>query len=211
MAIGRAEFALRVCPLVPDADAVFVQPVHIGVAAQEPEQFVDHRFHVHLFGRDHRKPGGQVEAHLMAEDRDRASARAVAFLDPVLEHSFHQFVILAHTAFARFVCHILGAIGPGFLSGTAPSIINSQRLYRCCRLRPTMAINGCVISGPDPGAVPGASTIRSRTGTKGFPAFVVGAKQDRRTCKDRLFARYGIRRYRANRTGANDNAMALAA
>ena len=71
--------------------------------------------------------------------------------------------------------------------------------------QPAMAINGFVISGPDPGAVPGAST------TSPFRWVFVGAKQDRRTCKGCPFARYGIRRYRAIRTGANDNQMALAA
>jgi len=40
-----------------------------------------------------------------------------------------------------------------------------------------MAINGCVISGPDPGAVPGASTIAIDE------IAAAGAKQDRRTCK----------------------------
>jgi len=47
-----------------------------------------------------------------------------------------------------------------------------------------MAINARAISGSDPGAVPGASTK--------FPSFsgtVLGAKQDRRTCKDDAFAR----------------------
>jgi len=39
-----------------------------------------------------------------------------------------------------------------------PSKIYLRSLYREGRVKPTMAINGCVISGPDPGAVPGAST-----------------------------------------------------
>jgi len=72
-----------------------------------------------------------------------------------------------------------------------------------------MAINGHVISGPDPGAVPGASTkCPSKRKLGRVP---VGAKQDRRTCKGGSFSRYGIRRYRAVRIGANDDEMALAA
>ena len=38
------------------------------------------------------------------------------------------------------------------------SILNLQRLYKACPGNRTMAINGCVISGLDPGAVPGVST-----------------------------------------------------
>src|SRR5260370_2947942 len=39
-----------------------------------------------------------------------------------------------------------------------PSIVYPQALYREGPGNRTMAINGLVISGPDPGAVPGAST-----------------------------------------------------
>jgi len=57
---------------------------------------------------------------------------------------------------------------------------------------------------------PGGGTRRLHHMPARGRAFV-GAKQDRRTCKGIPFSRYGIRRYRANRTGANDNEMALAA
>ena len=51
-----------------------------------------------------------------------------------------------------------------------PSLLDPQRLYRACRGNSTMAINGCVISGPDPGAVPGASTRgqTERADSQGF-------------------------------------------
>jgi len=48
----------------------------------------------------------------------------------------------------------------------------------------TMAINARVISGSDPGAVPGGSTNLTGHWTVGE-----GPKQDRRTCKDDAFAR----------------------
>ena len=37
-AVDRAELAVLVGPLVPDRDAVLLQPAHVRVAAQEPEE-----------------------------------------------------------------------------------------------------------------------------------------------------------------------------
>jgi hypothetical protein len=36
IAVHRPQLAVLVGPLVPDADAAFLQPFHVGVAAQEP-------------------------------------------------------------------------------------------------------------------------------------------------------------------------------
>ena len=78
IAIDRAQFAIRVGPFVPDGDAMLLQPMHIGLAAQEPEQLIDDGFQVHFLGGDQGKAVGQIEAHLMAEDGARAGAGAVA-------------------------------------------------------------------------------------------------------------------------------------
>ena len=43
-----------------------------------------------------RKAARQIEAHLMAEDRARADAGAVALFDALGEHAFHQIEVLAH-------------------------------------------------------------------------------------------------------------------
>ena len=98
MAIDRAEFAIGVGPFVPDGDAAFLQPAHIGVAAEEPEQLVDDGLHMQLLGGDQRKAVREIEAHLVAEDRKRAGAGAVAFFHARLEHRLHEVVILAHLA-----------------------------------------------------------------------------------------------------------------
>ena len=95
-AVDRAELAVCVGPLVPDRDAVLVEIADVGVAAQEPEQLVDDRFEVQLLGGDEREAGTEVEAHLVAEDRQRAGAGAVALLRAVGEHMFHQVEVLAH-------------------------------------------------------------------------------------------------------------------
>jgi hypothetical protein len=82
-AIDRSEIAVRIGPFVPDGDAVLLQIADIGVAAQEPDQLVDDRFQVQLLGRDQRKALGEVEAHLVAEHRERAGAGAVVLADAV--------------------------------------------------------------------------------------------------------------------------------
>ena len=44
LAVDRAEIAALVGPFVPDAHAVLLQIFDVGVAGQEPQQFVDDRF-----------------------------------------------------------------------------------------------------------------------------------------------------------------------
>ena len=43
-----------------------------------------------------RKAVGEIEAHLMAEHRQRAGAGAVALLHALAEDAFHQVEVLAH-------------------------------------------------------------------------------------------------------------------
>ena len=54
-AIDAAQVAVLVRPLVPDRHAMLVQVFEVGVAAQEPEQFINDRFDVELLGREQRK------------------------------------------------------------------------------------------------------------------------------------------------------------
>src|SRR6056297_1225769 len=49
-----------------------------------------------LLGRDQRKAIGQIEAHLMAEDRERARAGPVTFLVALVENAAQKRVILLH-------------------------------------------------------------------------------------------------------------------
>ena len=66
-----------------------------------------------------------------------------------------------------------------------------------------MAINAHEINGPDPGAVPGGSTMTSSDKR-------MGPKQDRRTRKGAGFRPVGYRRTGPNRTIANDNRAPVA-
>jgi len=57
--------------------AVLLQIAHVGIPVQEPQQLVDDGPQVQLLGGQQRKTRRQVEAHLVAEDRERARARPV--------------------------------------------------------------------------------------------------------------------------------------
>ncbi|BCI71056.1 hypothetical protein SPKIRA_18860 [Sphingomonas paucimobilis] len=96
LAIDGAEVARLVRPFVPDAHLLLLQPADIGVAAQEPEQFDDDRAQMQLLGGQDGKTLGQIEAHLVAEDRQRAGAGAVHLLHTLGQHPVHEVEILAH-------------------------------------------------------------------------------------------------------------------
>ena len=96
VAVDRAEVAVLVGPFIPDVDAVFLEIGDIGVAFQEPQQFVDDGLQMQLLGRQDRKAIGQIEPHLMAEDRARAGARPVAAVRSGLHHMTQEVEILFH-------------------------------------------------------------------------------------------------------------------
>ena len=116
-AIDRAEIAIGVGPFVPDRDAVVPEIFDVGVAFEKPQQLVHDRLQRQLLGCQHRKSGGQIEAHLMAEDRQRAGSGAVVFLRAVGEDSFEQIVILIHDV--TYEPSVQGQLTPD-LPSTAP-------------------------------------------------------------------------------------------
>ena len=98
VAVDGPEVAVGVGPLVPDRDAAVLQPLDVGVAAQEPQQLGEHRPGVHLLGGHEREALGEVEAHLVAEDAAGAGAGAVALLRPVVEDPLEEVEVLLHAA-----------------------------------------------------------------------------------------------------------------
>ena len=96
VAVDRPEVAVVVGPLVPDRDAALLQPAHVGVAAQEPQQLADDRAQVQPLGRDHREALGEVEAHLVAEHAAGARAGAVGLVDTGRHDVVEQVEVLAH-------------------------------------------------------------------------------------------------------------------
>src|SRR5579872_7495343 len=81
--------------------AVIPEVFDVGVAFEEPQQLVDDRFQRQLLGGQHRKSGAKIEAHLVAEDRQRPGAGAVRLLRAVTQDPFKQVVILIHGVFVR--------------------------------------------------------------------------------------------------------------
>src|SRR5699024_11407797 len=54
-AVDRAQFGVVISPFIPDADLIFLQPRHVGLAAQKPQQLADNTVEVHLLGGQQRK------------------------------------------------------------------------------------------------------------------------------------------------------------
>lgn len=76
-AVDAPEAAVGLGPFVPDGDSVFLERPHVGVSAQEPEQFVDNAFQVKLFCGEQRESILQIEADLRSEDRPSACSGPV--------------------------------------------------------------------------------------------------------------------------------------
>ena len=64
-------------PLIPDAHSVLLQIGNIGFPFQEPQQFVNNRFQVQLFGGQQRKTILQIETHLVTKNALGTCAGAV--------------------------------------------------------------------------------------------------------------------------------------
>ena len=105
-AVDRAQLPPLVGPLVPDGHAVGVEVGDIRRALEKPQELVDHRAHVDRLGGHHREPLAQIEAHLVAEDAQRAGAGAIALVHPVLPDVAHQIEILLHSG---LLCQRTGA------------------------------------------------------------------------------------------------------
>ena len=64
---------------------MFLKVMHIGVAAQKPEKFMDDALQVEFFGGEKREALFEIKSHLMAEDALRASSSAVGLDNTVVE------------------------------------------------------------------------------------------------------------------------------
>src|SRR5437660_12860164 len=61
ISIDGTELASRIGPFVPDGDVVLMQPSDVGLAAKEPQQFINNRAQVKLLGCQQRKSVAQIE------------------------------------------------------------------------------------------------------------------------------------------------------
>jgi hypothetical protein len=119
LAVDRAELAVFVGPLVPDADLVFLQIGDVGLPAQEPQQLVDDRAQVQLLGRDQWKAVLEIEAHLPAEHAAGAGTGAVGFAAAVFEHVPQQVEIVLHD--------ITGCMAQPFAGAGCAAIVGARR------------------------------------------------------------------------------------
>ena len=101
--IHRTQLAILVGPFVPYSHPVFLQVVHIRVALQKPQQFIDDRLQVQLLRRQQREALFQVKPHLVSEYALRARPCAVTLLHPFAEYPLQQIQILFH--FTRYLIH----------------------------------------------------------------------------------------------------------
>src|SRR6185437_8019487 len=100
-AVDRPELAVGIRPLVPDRHARRLQRANVGLAAQKPQELVHDRLRVQLLRRDERETLREVEAHLVAEYRQRPGAGAVALAMTVVADMAHEVEIGLHAAGAR--------------------------------------------------------------------------------------------------------------
>ena len=94
--VDRSEVAVFARPLIPYTHPVLLEILHVGVAMQEPQKFVNNRFEVQFFGGDQGEALAEVEAHLIAEDAASAGAGAVAFIHTMVEDMLKEVEILFH-------------------------------------------------------------------------------------------------------------------
>jgi hypothetical protein len=75
---------------------VFLQIFDIGIAAQEPEKLIDDGTQMQLLGRHQRKPGIEIEAHLIAKYAQRSGAGTIALGRAVLADVAQEIEVLPH-------------------------------------------------------------------------------------------------------------------
>ena len=96
MPVHGTQFAFFVRPFVPDADAVLLEVSDIGVATQEPQEFVDDRSQVDLLGRDERETFRKIKSELMAKTAEGAGASPVRPGGAIFKDVSHQVEIRLH-------------------------------------------------------------------------------------------------------------------
>ena len=81
---------------------MFLQVLHVGVALQEPQQFVDDTLQVEFLRGEQGEPVIEVVTTLSAEDADGACTCAVAFLSAFGKDAVENVKILLHLRFTIY-------------------------------------------------------------------------------------------------------------
>lgn len=85
-AVDWAEITILCRPLIPDADSVFLKPIHIGVATEHPDQLIGNAFEVKLLGGEQWETFTKVVPELPPKYCFCAGTRSIPFDHPVGDH-----------------------------------------------------------------------------------------------------------------------------
>ena len=96
MPVHGTQVPVLIRPLVPDADSVLLEVGDVGVARDEPQQFVDYGLEVDLLGGEQREALLQVKAHLVSEHALGADTGAVVLYGAVFSDVSEQPEVLFH-------------------------------------------------------------------------------------------------------------------
>src|SRR5262249_39193248 len=87
--VYRAKLPGGISPFIPYGNPAVIQILDVGFTAKEPQELVNDRFEMQLFGGKKGEALAQVESHLIAECRQSASAGAVGFLHAAVKNVLH--------------------------------------------------------------------------------------------------------------------------
>jgi len=100
LAVDGAQVAAFIRPVIPDADAIVLEILDVGITREEPQEFVDDRSQVQLLSCKAREAAPrslvQVEPHLVTENGSGTGAGAVVAVDTVVQDVLQEVQVLAH-------------------------------------------------------------------------------------------------------------------
>src|SRR5262249_50545126 len=94
--VDTAKLSLLVRPFIPNRDPALAQIIHVRVAAEEPEEFMNDRLEMQLFGREQRKTCPQIVTRLGAKNGKGPRAGAIAPRPPLFQNKPEQIMVLPH-------------------------------------------------------------------------------------------------------------------
>ena len=96
VAVDGAEVAVGVGPLVPDRDAAVLEPLDVGVAAQEPQQLAEDRAGVDLLGGHQREALGRSKRIWWPKTLSVPVPVRSPFSTPVVEDPLEEVEVRLH-------------------------------------------------------------------------------------------------------------------
>ena len=63
--INRPQLPILICPLIPNGNTMVIQILYVGISINKPQQLINYRFQMHLFGCKQRESLIKVKTHLI--------------------------------------------------------------------------------------------------------------------------------------------------